>query len=48
MGKLIQPLEAAKALAFMTSDESGFMTGSIIDFDQKISGWYADYNAHQS
>lgn len=44
-GRLIQPLEAAKALAFMTSDESGLMTGSIIDFDQTISGWYADYNA---
>ena len=29
----------------MTSDESGLMTGSIIDFDQTISGWYADYYA---
>ncbi len=44
-GRLIQPLEAAKALAFMTSNESGLMTGSIIDFDQTISGWYADYYA---
>jgi NAD(P)-dependent dehydrogenase (short-subunit alcohol dehydrogenase family) len=44
-GRLIQPIEAAKALAFMTSDESGLMTGSIIDFDQTISGWYADYDA---
>ena len=43
-GRLIQPLEAAKAIAFMTSSESGLMTGSIIDFDQIISGWYADYS----
>ena len=44
-GRLIQPTEAAKALAFMTSEESRLMTGSIIDFDQTVSGWYADYNA---
>ena len=33
-GRLIQPTEAAKALAFMTSEESRLMTGSIIDFDR--------------
>lgn len=43
--RLIKAEEAAKALAFMTTQESGLMTGSIIDFDQTVSGWYADYNA---
>ena len=44
-GRLIKSEEAAKALAFMTCEESGLMTGSVIDFDQTISGWYADYNS---
>jgi len=39
-GRLIKPQEAAAAVAFMLSDRSGLMTGSIIDFDQKIMGTY--------
>jgi NAD(P)-dependent dehydrogenase (short-subunit alcohol dehydrogenase family) len=37
-GRLIQPEEVARALAFLTSDESGLMTGAIIDFDQQVIG----------
>jgi NAD(P)-dependent dehydrogenase (short-subunit alcohol dehydrogenase family) len=37
-GRLIKPQEAAHAVAFLLSDRSGLMTGSIIDFDQKIIG----------
>lgn len=41
-GRLIEPDEVARALAFMVSDESGLMTGAIIDFDQTITGTTAD------
>jgi NAD(P)-dependent dehydrogenase (short-subunit alcohol dehydrogenase family) len=37
-GRLIKPQEAAHSVAFLLSDRSGLMTGSIIDFDQKIIG----------
>lgn len=37
-GRLIEPAEAARAIAFLASDESGLMTGSIVDFDQTIVG----------
>lgn len=37
-GRLIDPNEAARAIAFAASDESGLMTGAIIDFDQRIIG----------
>ena len=37
-GRLVKPLEVAKAVAFMLSDRSGLMTGSIIDYDQHIVG----------
>ena len=37
-GRLIQPDEVARALAFLTSDEFGLMTGAVIDFDQQIIG----------
>ena len=39
-GRLIKPAEAARAVAFLLSDRSGLMTGSIIDFDQSILGCY--------
>ena len=41
-GRLIQPDEVARALAFLTSDESGLMTGAIIDFDQQMIGTMDD------
>lgn len=37
-GRLIKPDEAARAVLFMASDESGLMTGAIIDFDQQVAG----------
>ena len=37
-GRLIQADEAARAIAWMVSSESGMMTGSLIDFDQSVLG----------
>jgi NAD(P)-dependent dehydrogenase (short-subunit alcohol dehydrogenase family) len=39
-GRLIKPEEVARAIAFLASDESGLMTGSIVDFDQSVLGCY--------
>jgi NAD(P)-dependent dehydrogenase (short-subunit alcohol dehydrogenase family) len=38
IGRLIDPLEVAKAVAYLASGESGLMTGANIDFDQTILG----------
>jgi len=37
-GRLLSPEDVARALAFLASDESGLMTGSIVDFDQTVIG----------
>jgi NAD(P)-dependent dehydrogenase (short-subunit alcohol dehydrogenase family) len=37
-GRLIKPPEAARAICFLLSDESGMMTGATFDFDQSIIG----------
>jgi NAD(P)-dependent dehydrogenase (short-subunit alcohol dehydrogenase family) len=37
-GRLIKPVEVAEVAAFLLSDRSGLMTGSIIDFDQNVVG----------
>jgi NAD(P)-dependent dehydrogenase (short-subunit alcohol dehydrogenase family) len=37
-GRLIKSSEAARMVAFMLSERSGLMTGSIIDFDQHVDG----------
>ena len=37
-GRLLKPAEVARAVAYLCSDESGMMTGSIIDFDQQVLG----------
>ena len=37
-GRLLKPDEVARAVAYLASDESGMMTGSIIDFDQQVLG----------
>ena len=39
-GRLVKPKEAARFVAFLLSDRSGLMTGSIVDFDQTIMGTY--------
>ena len=37
-GRLLKTEEVARAVAFLASDESGMMTGSIVDFDQSVQG----------
>ena len=37
-GRLLKPQEVARAIAFLASDESGMMTGSVLDFDQSVAG----------
>ena len=39
-GRLLQVEEVARACAYLSSAESGLMTGSIIDFDQSVVGCY--------
>lgn len=39
-GRLLDPREVARAVAFLASAESGMMTGSVIDFDQSVVGCY--------
>jgi len=45
--RLIKPNDVAKILAFLCSDESGIMTGSLVDFDQSVLGWHS-YSAYES
>lgn len=37
-GRLLKPAEVAKAIAFLASDESGMMSGALVDFDQSVQG----------
>ena len=37
-GRLLKTDEVSRSIAYLASDESGMMTGSIIDFDQQVSG----------
>lgn len=37
-GRLLKPAEVARAIAYLASEESGMMTGSLIDFDQQVIG----------
>ena len=39
-GRLIDPHEVARAVAFLSSSESGIMTGSVIEYDQSVWGGY--------
>jgi len=40
-GRLVKPAEVAEVVAFLLSDKSGLMAGSLIDFDQNVMGTYA-------
>jgi NAD(P)-dependent dehydrogenase (short-subunit alcohol dehydrogenase family) len=40
-GRLLKPAEVAEFAAFLLSERSGMMTGSIIDFDQYVTGTQA-------
>ena len=44
-GRLIDPKEAARAIAFLASAESGLMTGATMAFDQSMWGAY-DVSPH--
>lgn len=39
-GRLIDPAEVARAVAYLSCEESGLMTGSMIAFDQSVWGGY--------
>ncbi|MCY4461817.1 MAG: SDR family oxidoreductase [Albidovulum sp.] len=39
-GELLQPRDVARAVAFLASDDSGMMTGSVVQFDQSVWGGY--------
>ena len=41
-GRLVDPAEVARACAYLSSEESGLMTGATISFDQSIWGAYED------
>ena len=41
-GRLIEPEEAARAVAFLASGESGLMTGSMVNYDQSVWGAFDD------
>lgn len=40
-GRLIDPEEVARSVAFLASDDSGMMTGSVIHYDQSVWGGYS-------
>jgi NAD(P)-dependent dehydrogenase (short-subunit alcohol dehydrogenase family) len=37
-GRILDPIEVARAIAFLASDDSGLMTGAVVDFDQQVIG----------
>ena len=39
-GRLIDPQEVARAVAFLSCSESGLMTGSVVNYDQSVPGAY--------
>lgn len=41
-GRILEPDEVAKAVLWMASDDSGMMTGTVIQFDQSVWGGYDD------
>lgn len=40
-GRLLAPEEVAKAVTFLASEDSGMMTGSVVNFDQSVWGGYS-------
>ena len=45
--RLNKPIDVARMLAFLCSEESGLMTGSLIDYDQSVVGWHS-YSAYKT
>jgi NAD(P)-dependent dehydrogenase (short-subunit alcohol dehydrogenase family) len=40
MGKLIQPDELSRLAVYLLSEDSGVITGSVMDYDQNVMGAY--------
>ena len=38
LGRLLEPAEVARFIAFYLSDESGIVTGTVVDYDQAVMG----------
>jgi NAD(P)-dependent dehydrogenase (short-subunit alcohol dehydrogenase family) len=45
-GRLVQPEEVARAVAFLVSADAGLMTGAVIQFDQSVWGAYEGAPPH--
>ena len=45
--RLTKPIDVARAAAYFCSEESGIVTGSIIDYDQTVNGWHS-YSAYET
>ena len=45
--RLTKPIDVARALAFLCSEESGLMTGSLMDCDQTVNGWHS-YSGYET
>jgi len=45
--RLTKPIDVARAAAYFCSEESGLVTGSIIDYDQTVNGWHS-YSAYDT
>ena len=45
--RLTKPIDVARAAAYFCSEESGLITGSIIDYDQTVNGWHS-YSAYDT
>lgn len=41
-GRILDPVEVAKAVLWMASDDAGMMTGAVVPFDQSVHGGYDD------
>jgi NAD(P)-dependent dehydrogenase (short-subunit alcohol dehydrogenase family) len=37
-GRLVDPIEAARAVNFLVSDDAGLMTGAVVNYDQTVLG----------
>lgn len=40
-GRLVDPQEVARAVTFLVSDDSGLMTGAVVNYDQSVWGAWA-------
>ncbi len=45
-GRLLKPLDVARLCTYLLSDESGILTGSCIDYAQRVMGVFPPEDAH--